>query len=165
MIPVDQAGVPTYDELVLVVREGEARTDGQDLRAFLQALTRGEREVRSNPAAAAALVVKANPSLEPKLQLESIKQTLPAAQPADASDPFGWQNPAAWATFGSWMLAHGLLAHDPERAACRRSPTSSCPVRDLGDGADRAAHRRRRLSGPERSDPRGRATRPRGRRP
>ena len=43
VIPVDRAGVPTYDELVLVVREDEARTRGQDLRAFLQALTRGER--------------------------------------------------------------------------------------------------------------------------
>jgi putative hydroxymethylpyrimidine transport system substrate-binding protein len=47
VIPVDQAGVPTYDELVLVVRESEARTRGQDLRAFLQALTRGEAEVRA----------------------------------------------------------------------------------------------------------------------
>jgi putative hydroxymethylpyrimidine transport system substrate-binding protein len=114
VIPVDQAGVPTYDELVLAVREGEAHTDGQDLRAFLQALTRGERAVRANPAAAAALVVKANPSLEPKLQLESIKQTLPAAQPASASDPFGWQDPTAWAAFGSWMYSHGLLQHDPD---------------------------------------------------
>jgi putative hydroxymethylpyrimidine transport system substrate-binding protein len=114
VIPVDQAGVPTYDELVLAVREGEAHTDGQDLRAFLQALTRGERAVRANPAAAAALVVKANPSLEPKLQLESIKQTLPAAQPASASDPFGWQDPTAWAAFGSWMYSHALLQHDPD---------------------------------------------------
>jgi putative hydroxymethylpyrimidine transport system substrate-binding protein len=113
VIPVDQAGVPTYDELVLVVREREAHTDGQDLRAFLQALTRGERAVRSNPAAAAALVVKANPSLEPRLQLESIKQTLPAAQPANASDPFGWQDPSAWATFGTWMLSHGLVRQNP----------------------------------------------------
>jgi putative hydroxymethylpyrimidine transport system substrate-binding protein len=113
VVPVNEAGVPSYDELVLVVREGTARSDGQDLRAFLQALTRGEHAVRDNPAAAAALVVKANPSLEPKLQLESITQTLPAAQPANASDPFGWQDPTAWATFGSWMLAHGLLTHDP----------------------------------------------------
>jgi putative hydroxymethylpyrimidine transport system substrate-binding protein len=112
-IPIDQAGVPQYDELVLVVREDEAHTDGVDLRAFLQALTRGEREVRADPAAAAALVVKANPSLEPKLQLESIRQTLPAAQPASSSDPFGWQDPTAWAAFGDWMLAHGLLAHNP----------------------------------------------------
>ena len=112
-IPVNQAGVPQYDELVLVVREDEAHTRGQDLRAFLQALTRGESEVRADPAAAAALVVKANPSLEAKLQLESIKQTLPAALPADSSDPFGWQEPSAWATFGSWMYTHDLLKHNP----------------------------------------------------
>jgi putative hydroxymethylpyrimidine transport system substrate-binding protein len=112
-IPINQAGVPQYDELVLVVRENEAHTDGLDLRAFLQALTRGEHRVRADPAAAAALVVKANPSLEEKLQLESIKQTLPAAQPANSSNPFGWQDPSAWAAFGNWMYSHGLLKHDP----------------------------------------------------
>jgi putative hydroxymethylpyrimidine transport system substrate-binding protein len=114
-IPIDQAGVPTYDELVLVVREAEARTGGQDLRAFLQALTRGERSVRADPAAAASLLEKANPSLEGKLQLTSIEHTLPAALPA-AEKPFGYQNPTAWASFGSWMFAHGLLHHDPNTA-------------------------------------------------
>jgi putative hydroxymethylpyrimidine transport system substrate-binding protein len=113
VIPVDQAGVPTYDELVLVARDQQARRDGQDLRAFLQALTRGEREVRADPAAAAATLLKANPSLEPKLQLESIKQTLPAAVPSEAGKPFGWQSPAAWAAFGSWMFSHELLKKDP----------------------------------------------------
>ena len=112
VIPVDQAGVPTYDELVLVVREDEARTRAGPAR-FLQALTRGEREVRADPAAAAALVVTANPSLEPKLQLASMRQTLPAAPPAEPGKPFGWQDPSAWAAFGSWMFAHKLLQHDP----------------------------------------------------
>jgi putative hydroxymethylpyrimidine transport system substrate-binding protein len=115
-IPVDRAGVPTYDELVLVVREDEAHTRGQDLRAFLQALTRGEHEVRANPAAAAALVVKANPSLDPKLQLVSIERTLPAAVPSEAGKPFGWQSSSAWATFGNWMFSHKLLEHDPNSA-------------------------------------------------
>jgi putative hydroxymethylpyrimidine transport system substrate-binding protein len=113
VIPVDRAGVPTYDELVLAVRQDEARKRGQDLRAFMQALTRGEREVRADPAAATALLTAANPSLEPKLQLESVRQTLPAARPADPTKPFGWQEPAAWASFGSWMLSHNLLTHDP----------------------------------------------------
>jgi putative hydroxymethylpyrimidine transport system substrate-binding protein len=113
VIPVDKAGVPSYDELVLVVRQDEARTRGGDLRAFMQALTRGERAVRADPRAAVALVVKANPSLEPKLQLESIRQTLPASTPASASDPYGWQEPTAWASFGAWMLAHGLIRHNP----------------------------------------------------
>jgi putative hydroxymethylpyrimidine transport system substrate-binding protein len=116
VIPVDQAGVPSYDELVLVVREGQAHSDGQDLRAFMQALTRGEREVRADPSAAARLLIAANPSLEPKLQLESIKQTLPAALPADTSKPFGWQDPTAWASFASWMFSQRLLAHDPAGA-------------------------------------------------
>lgn len=115
-IPIDRAGVPSYDELVLVVREREAHTDGEDLRAFLQALTRGERQVQADPAAAAALVVKANPSLEQKLQLDSIEQTLPATQPSSASDPFGWQGPSAWAAFGNWMYSHRLLSHDPSSA-------------------------------------------------
>lgn len=112
-IPINQAGVPQYDELVLVVREQQAHTDGQDLRAFLQALTQGENAVRADPAAAAALVVKANPSLDRKLQLASIEQTLPAALPAGHSNPFGYQDPTAWATFGTWMFTHRLLQHDP----------------------------------------------------
>jgi putative hydroxymethylpyrimidine transport system substrate-binding protein len=117
VIPVDRAGVPGYDELVLAVREDEARRDGQDLRAFLQALTRGEREVRADPAGAARTLVAANPSLESKLQLESIRQTLPATVPREAGKPFGWQDPAAWAAFGTWMSTHGLLTHDPNAGA------------------------------------------------
>jgi len=113
VIPVDQAGVPTYDELIVVAREDEARSAGQDLRAFLQALTRGEREVRADPAAATATLLAANPSLERRLQLESIRQTLPAAEPREHGRPFGWQSPSDWADFGHWMLSHGLLGHDP----------------------------------------------------
>jgi putative hydroxymethylpyrimidine transport system substrate-binding protein len=114
VIPVDEAGVPRYNELVLVVREDEAHKRGQDLRAFMQALTRGEDEVRADPAKAAALVVKANPSLDRRLQLESIQQTLPAAKPANASDPYGWQDPNAWAAFATWMFSHQLIKNDPD---------------------------------------------------
>jgi putative hydroxymethylpyrimidine transport system substrate-binding protein len=114
VIPVNEAGVPNYNDLVLVVRAGEAHTDGVDLRAFLQALTRGERAVRANPAAAAKLVQAANPSLEPKLQLQSIERTLPAALPAEASKPYGYQDPTQWAAFGRWMFQQGLLRSDPD---------------------------------------------------
>jgi putative hydroxymethylpyrimidine transport system substrate-binding protein len=116
IIPVDQAGVPTYDELVLVVREDEAHKRGQDLRAFMQALTRGEHEAQSDPAATASLLVKANPSLDPKLQLASVEQTLPATVPSEKGKPFGWQSPTAWAAFGSWMLSHALVKHNPASA-------------------------------------------------
>lgn len=117
VIPVDRAGVPSYDELVLVVREDEAGARGQDLRAFLQALSAGERRVHTDPRAAAALIVKANPSARLKLQTASIQATLPATLPSDKSKPYGWQDPNAWATFGEWMLAHGLVHTSPNRGA------------------------------------------------
>jgi putative hydroxymethylpyrimidine transport system substrate-binding protein len=113
IIPVDHAGVPTYDELVLVVRADEAHKRGQDLRAFLQALTRGQNEVRADPAAAAALVVKANPSLEAALQTATVKATLPATVPGEKGKPYGWQSPKEWAAFANWMFSHHLLTHDP----------------------------------------------------
>jgi putative hydroxymethylpyrimidine transport system substrate-binding protein len=113
VIPVDQAGVPTYDELVLVVRNDEAHRRGQDLRAFLEGLSQGEHEVRADPRAATQLLVKANPSLESKLQLESIRQTLPATQPTEAGKPFGWQQPSAWGSFAHWMFGQRLLHTDP----------------------------------------------------
>ena len=137
-IPIDRAGVPQYDELVLVVREDEARRDGQDLRAFLQALTRGEREVRADPAAAAALLVKANPSLEPKLQLASVEQTLPAALPAGGK-PFGHQDSSQWEAFGSWMLAHGLLHHNPNSTGLPPFTNEFLPGEGLGKKAEEGA--------------------------
>jgi putative hydroxymethylpyrimidine transport system substrate-binding protein len=116
IIPVEEAGVPTYNELVLVVREDEAHKRGEELRAFMQALTRGEREARADPAAAATLLEKANPSLEAKLQLESVKQTLPATLPREAGKPFGWQSSTGWASFGNWMFSQALLKHNPNSA-------------------------------------------------
>jgi putative hydroxymethylpyrimidine transport system substrate-binding protein len=136
-IPIDQAGVPTYDELVLVVREEQARTDGQDLRAFLQALTRGERTARGDPAAAASLLVKANPSLEPKLQLASIQQTLPAALPS-GGHPYAYQDPSAWTAFGNWMFAHGLLHHDPNSTALPPFTNEFLPGEGLGKSEEEA---------------------------
>ncbi len=113
VIPINEAGVPNYDELVVVVRSEEAHHDGVDLRAFMQALTRGERAERADPKAAAKLLMAANPSLEEKLQVESIERTLPAAQPA-AGKPYGYQNPEQWAAFGAWMYGRGLLKRNPD---------------------------------------------------
>jgi putative hydroxymethylpyrimidine transport system substrate-binding protein len=114
VIPVDRAGVPTYDELVLVVREDEAGTRGQDLRAFMQGLRKGELQARRDPKGAAGLIVKANPSADAKLQLASIEATLPATVPA--KEPYGWQSPSAWAAFSRWMFLHKLIKSDPNRA-------------------------------------------------
>lgn len=108
----EQAGVPAYQALVLAVPEPEARADGEALRSFLQALTRGQRRVQADPASGAAAVRAANPALTEPFTVESLRALLPAAK-APAGQPFGWQETASWAGFGSWMHSQGLLTADP----------------------------------------------------
>lgn len=116
VIPVDRAGVPTYNELVLVVREDEAQRRGVEIRSFLQGLTRGEEAVRSNPSHAVGELVRANRDLNPRLQIASVHRSLSAFFPADPKLPFGYQDPAAWNSFGQWMYTRHLLTRQPDAA-------------------------------------------------
>jgi putative hydroxymethylpyrimidine transport system substrate-binding protein len=109
VIHVEDAGVPTYDELVVVVRENEIANETNELRRFVQALGRGYQAVRADPAAGVDALVGANPSLDRKLQLASVNATLSAFFPAKASLPWGWQDQTEWNAFGQWMLGQHLI--------------------------------------------------------
>jgi putative hydroxymethylpyrimidine transport system substrate-binding protein len=111
VIRMDQVGVPTYDELVLVVREKTLATQPDLIRRLVQAMARGYESVRSNPAAAVANLAHANPSLDQKFQSAAVQATLPAFFPADPSKPWGWQDPVQWNTYGQWMLSNHLLSN------------------------------------------------------
>jgi ABC-type nitrate/sulfonate/bicarbonate transport system substrate-binding protein len=108
-----EEGVPPYDALVLVVRQRQAEREGEDLRAFLQALTRGQQQLAADPRAAAALLVRAHTGGDRRAQLEAIARTLPSSYPANGGQPYGYQDPAAWEAFGGWLYAHGLLHTNP----------------------------------------------------
>jgi putative hydroxymethylpyrimidine transport system substrate-binding protein len=110
-IPVDQAGVPTYDELVLVARQAELANKGALIRRFVQALGRGYASARANPAAGIDALVSAGAQPR-KLTDATVRASLPAFFPA-AGKPFGWMDPAQWHAFGQWMLQHKLISHDP----------------------------------------------------
>ena len=49
IIKVDDAGVPPYDELVLVANEDALERDGERIRAFIGALGRGTKDLRDGP--------------------------------------------------------------------------------------------------------------------
>ncbi len=113
IIRMERAGVPTYDELIFVARRETLAKDGAKIRRFMQAVARGYRYARANPAGAVDALVKANPDLETRLQLASVKATLPAFFPSDAKKPFGWQDAAAWESYGNWMFTNKLLKQPP----------------------------------------------------
>lgn len=104
IIKLDDAGLPTYNELVLVARAEDLRDRGPMIRRTLQAIADGYRAVRDDPSKAADQLVAANPDLDKGLQLAAIKATLPVFFPEDDDSPFGFQNTRDWARFSAWML-------------------------------------------------------------
>jgi len=110
VIHMEQVGVPAYDELIVVVRKNTIVNHPDVVRRLVQALARGYEAVRNNPPAAVANLVHASPGLDPKLQLASVRATLPVFFPSDAANPWGWQDPKQWAAYGQWMLKEHLIS-------------------------------------------------------
>jgi putative hydroxymethylpyrimidine transport system substrate-binding protein len=109
IIRVDDAGVPTYDELVIVARRDEVGERAATLRRFLQALARAHTALRDDPAAGVDALLQANRDLDPGLQREAVAKTLPAFFPAESGKPWGWQNVGQWEAYGRWMYENNLI--------------------------------------------------------
>jgi putative hydroxymethylpyrimidine transport system substrate-binding protein len=116
IIRIEEAGVPTYNELVLVANEDALERDGDKIRAFIGAVSRGTRELRQDPEGAIDGLLDANPDLDPKLQRAVVDVTLPLFFPPD-DKPFGWHDPEQWDAFSAWMKTNNLLDNPPDPEA------------------------------------------------
>ena len=108
VIRIEQAGVPTYDELVIAARESEVRDHPDRIRKFLAALSEGAASLKQDPARADDALLAANKDLDPQLQRASIKATLPYFLPKPGK-PYGYMDPGEWGAFTSFMHTNGLL--------------------------------------------------------
>jgi putative hydroxymethylpyrimidine transport system substrate-binding protein len=115
IIPVDRAGVPTYDELVLVANKNRLHYEPgyrSEVRRFVTAFLAGTADARRHPARALAILEKVT---------ASNRRFLARATPATlrlltGPDGVGCINVGAWQRFGDWMRAQRLLK-TPIRAA------------------------------------------------
>lgn len=108
VIRIEQAGVPSYDELVFVANADALDREGPLIRRFIQALARGAHGMERDPNAGVNALLAANHDLDRKLQTASVKATLPRFI-APRGHPYGWLDPAQWTRFGEWMQAHNLI--------------------------------------------------------
>jgi putative hydroxymethylpyrimidine transport system substrate-binding protein len=114
VIRMENAGVPTYNELVIVAREEDVRENGgAKVRRFMRALGEGVRALRKDPAAGITPLLRANRDLDRRLQEASVKATMPVFFPADASKPVGYMEQAEWARYADWMARNRLLRNAP----------------------------------------------------
>lgn len=112
---VDQVGVPPYDELVFVASEDAVEEKGDAIRGFLGAVARGTNDLRRDPRKGLDALLRANRDLDPKLQSEVLKVTLPLFSPPKGR-PFGWQEPREWQAFGKFMRDAGLIGRGADGA-------------------------------------------------
>ncbi|HEX5247001.1 MAG TPA: ABC transporter substrate-binding protein [Gaiellaceae bacterium] len=108
VIPIDRAGVPTYDELVLVANKDRLRDEPgyrSEVRRFVTAFLAGTADARRHPARALAILERVT---------ASDRRFLARATPATlrlltGPDGVGCVNVGAWQRFGDWMRARRLL--------------------------------------------------------
>jgi putative hydroxymethylpyrimidine transport system substrate-binding protein len=105
--PVDELGVPTYDELVLVARRDRLAEDPEAIRLFLGALARGTAAAVKSPGATTEALLAANGDLDPELTRAEVEATLPLLSRK------GTMAPVEWKAFIAWMKANELISAAP----------------------------------------------------
>jgi putative hydroxymethylpyrimidine transport system substrate-binding protein len=113
IVPVDQLGVPTYDELVLVARRSEVDEQEEELRLFVSALAKGTADAVRDPEGASAAILDAGQGLDPRLTRAEIDATLPLLA-RSKRERFGEMSSEEWELFAAWMADNGLIADAPE---------------------------------------------------
>jgi putative hydroxymethylpyrimidine transport system substrate-binding protein len=104
IIPVDRAGMPTYDELVLVASKTRLHDDPtyrSMVKKFVTALLAGTADARSHPSRALQILKKVTAS-DPEFLARATPATLRLLGN-------GCLNVPAWQRFGDWMHRRGLL--------------------------------------------------------
>jgi ABC-type nitrate/sulfonate/bicarbonate transport system substrate-binding protein len=101
---LDQWGVPTFNELIVVARGG---VRPELARAFDAALSAGTAYAAAHPADSLTEILKANASLSRPL----VEQSLQLLQPAwkGSAPKFGYMDPQAWKVYAAWMVQEKWL--------------------------------------------------------
>ncbi len=113
VVPVDELGIPTYDELVLVASEDRVAEDPEALRLFIAALERGTDAAVDDPAGATEAILAAGDGLEPKLTRAEIDRTLPLLLPEKESQRYGYMDAREWEAFAGFFADQGLISTRP----------------------------------------------------
>ena len=113
VVPVDQLGVPTYDELVLVARKSNVEDHPEAIRSFISALARGTDYAVAHPQEAANAVLSAGKGLDPTQTRAEVDATLPLLS-EQRGRPYGYMNADEWREYAEWMSEHDLISSAPD---------------------------------------------------
>ena len=113
IVPVDELGIPTYNELVLVANSDRVADDPEAIRLFIAALEQGTLDAVRDPEAATEAVLAAGDGLDPELTAAEIDATLPLLRP-ESNRPYGYMNAREWEEFAGFLADEGVIGALPE---------------------------------------------------
>jgi putative hydroxymethylpyrimidine transport system substrate-binding protein len=113
VVPADELGIPTYDELVLVANTEQVSENPEPIRLFIAALERGTQDAVNDPDAATDAILTAGDGLDPKLTKAEVAATLPLLD-ASGKRPFGHMDEAEWDDFAGFLAEEGFIQALPE---------------------------------------------------
>ncbi len=113
VVPVDELGIPTYDELVLVASSEQVAEDPEPIRLFIAALERGTLAAIDDPDSATDAIIEAGDGLDQKLTAAEIDATLPLLVPR-SQEAFGYMDEGEWDEFAGFLADEGFIKARPE---------------------------------------------------
>jgi putative hydroxymethylpyrimidine transport system substrate-binding protein len=108
IVPVTAAGIPDYDELVLVANRDRLRDDAgyrDTVKRFVDVLGKGVSAARQDAKAAAESIRKVATGYNPETVDKMVEATLPLL---DNAKGFGRMDPAQWQSFADWLHREGM---------------------------------------------------------
>jgi putative hydroxymethylpyrimidine transport system substrate-binding protein len=109
IVPISEAGVPDYNELVVIANTDRLASDdayGQIVRDFLSALAKGSAAAQADPAAAEASMAKVAKGYDSDQLAKMIDATTPLLKNSLGDLQM---DAAQWTSFGDWMYENKLI--------------------------------------------------------
>ncbi len=125
--PVNEEGVPDYDELVVIANKSRLASDtayAAMVREFLAGLAQGSAAAQASPADADAALAPVAKGYSPALLKQMVDVTAPLLA---NSGGFGAMSQTAWQSFATWMYHAGLITKPVNVAASGLVDTSLLP--------------------------------------
>ena len=110
VIRVEDWGVPSYYELVLVASEATVANRADLVHALVDTLGTGYEAAAKDPLSALPALKAASPDLDADLEAEALPISAPTW--VNGAGQFGVQTPDRWASYAAWMATNGLLPGD-----------------------------------------------------
>jgi ABC-type nitrate/sulfonate/bicarbonate transport system substrate-binding protein len=116
LIPLYGSCLPDYYTPVIIAGESTIADQGDLVRRFLAATSKGYTYAAEHPDEAADILLKYSPESDPDLVRASQEWLSPRYQ--DDAARWGEQKAEVWSDYTSWMADNDLLAKpiDPEKA-------------------------------------------------